>query len=46
MKLQTKKYIKTNLTPLLIGLCIGLLYSITANLVEAIIIKIALIYAK
>lgn len=38
-----KKYIENNLTPLLIGLTIGLLYSITINFIENIILKIALI---
>jgi len=38
-----KNYIKNNLTPLLIGLSIGLIYSVTLNLIENIIIKIALI---
>jgi hypothetical protein len=46
MKSQIKNYIKSNQTPLLIGVCIGLLYGITANLIENIILKIALIYAK
>jgi hypothetical protein len=38
-----KNYIKNNLTPLLIGLSIGLIYSVTLNLIENIIIKIAMI---
>lgn len=37
------KYIKNNLTPLLLGLTIGLLYSITMSLIENIILKIVLI---
>ena len=41
-----KHYIKNNLSPILIGFSIGLAYSITMNLVENIIVKIALIYAK
>lgn len=41
-----KQYIKNNSTPLLIGLSIGLFYSVTTNLIENIIIKIAIIYAK
>jgi hypothetical protein len=46
MTTRTRSYIKANFTPLVIGVCIGLLYGITANLIESIILKIALIYAK
>lgn len=45
-EIKMKQYIKSNLTPLLIGLSVGLLYGITMNLIENIIVKIALIYAK
>ena len=41
-----KEYIKKNQTPLLIGLSVGLTYGITLVLIEDIIIRIAMIYAK
>jgi hypothetical protein len=41
-----KRYITANLTPVLIGFVAGLLYCVTLNVVESIIIKIAIIYAK
>lgn len=41
-----KQYIKNNFTPLLIGLSVGLIYGITMDVIENIIVKIALIYAK
>lgn len=41
-----KEYIKNNSTPLLIGFIIGLLFITGINLIENIIIKIALIYSK
>jgi len=41
-----KSYIKNNLTPLLIGFSVGLVYVMTVNLIENVIVKIALIYSK
>ena len=41
-----KEYIKNNLTPLLIGVLIGILYGNITTLIEGIILKIAMIYAK
>lgn len=40
------QYIKNNLKPLLIGLSIGLAYSMTINSIEDIVVKIALIQHK
>lgn len=37
------KYIKNNLTPLLIGITIGLIYCITFHYIESIILKLAII---
>jgi hypothetical protein len=37
------KYIKNNLTPLLIGATIGLVYCITLHYFESIILKLAMI---
>jgi len=40
------EYIKTNLQPLLIGLSVGLAFTMTLNLISDIIIKITLILNK
>lgn len=39
-------YIKTNLTALLIGILTGLIISMTYNLIDDVIVKIALIHLK
>jgi hypothetical protein len=41
-----KSYIIENITPMLIGLVVGLLYSHMTNLLENIVVKIALIHAR
>lgn len=41
-----KEYIKSNLLPILIGFCLGLILMQTINTVENIIIKIKLIESK
>lgn len=43
---EMKEYIKKNETPLLIGLSVGLIYGMTLVLIEDMIIRIAMIYAK
>jgi len=41
--INMKKYIKNNLTPLIVGFAVAMMYNVLLNLIESIILKIALI---